>query len=401
MGMSSRERVLATIAHREPDRVPIDLGAEGNTGIAAGTYGQLRRYLGIDGKPFKVHDVEQMLAWVEQPVIEALGIDVLAVPKLRQSYGTRIDSWRSWHLDDGTPVQVPANFEPVQEPDGSLGLYLDGELVAKKVPTSPYFDRMIEFKVHDPLPPVESFPLWTYTDEELEWARRYALKLRTETDKALLGESGLALTRWGSHQEILYTMAANPDYVHSWYQRKSDNMLTNIQLYAQAVGDYLDIIGFGEDFGTQKGMMISPHMFTELVAPYYQRLFEWVRANTSWKLFFHCCGAIYPIIPTLIDIGIDILNPVQTTAVGMEPARLKAEFGDRLTFWGGGIDTQTVLPFGTPGEVRAQVRERIHIFAPGGGFVFNPIHNIQEKVPIENLIAMYEAVRDYGQYPLT
>jgi uroporphyrinogen decarboxylase len=401
MGMSSRERVLATIAHQEPDRVPIDLGAEGNTGIAAGTYGQLRRHLGLDGKPFKVHDVEQMMAWVEQPVIEALGIDVMAVPKLKQSYGTRIDAWRPWHLNDGTPIQVPANFKPVQGVDGSLGLYLDGELVAKKVPASPYFDRMVEFKVYDPLPPVESFQLWTYTDEELEWARRYAQMLRAETDKALLGESGLALTRWGSHQEILYTMAANPDYVRAWYQRKSDNMLTNIRLYAQAVGDYIDIIGFGEDFGTQKGMMISPQTFNELVAPYYQRVFDWVRTNTSWKLFFHCCGAIYAIIPTLIDIGIDILNPVQTTAVDMDPVRLKAEFGDRLTFWGGGVDTQTVLPFGTPDEVRAQVRERIRVFAPGGGFVFNPIHNIQEKVPLVNLIAMYEAVRDYGQYPIT
>ena len=146
--------------------------------------------------------------------------------------------------------------------------------------------------------------------------------------------------------------------------------------------------------------MIAPKMFDEMIAPYYKRVIDWVHENTSWKLFFHCCGAIYPIIDTLIECGVDILNPVQTTAAGMDPAKLKAEFGDRLTFWGGGIDTQTVLPFGSPGEVRAQVRERIQSFGTGGGFVFSPVHNIQEKVPVDNLLAMYEAVHKYGQYPL-
>jgi uroporphyrinogen decarboxylase len=393
--------VLAALNHREPDRVPIDLGAECNTGIAAGTYARLRQRLGINNTPVRVHDVEQMMAWVELPVVEALGVDVLAVPKLVQSYGTRIDAWRTWHLPDGTPVQVPGNFTPVTEADGSLGLYLNGELVAKKAPTSPYFDRMIEFKVYEPLPPVESFPLWVYEDEQLEWARHYAETMRAETDKALLGESGLALTRWGSHQEWLVTLAADPDYVRAFNERKIENLLTNVELYAQAVGDNIDVIGFGQDFGTQRGLMISPQAFNELIAPYHKRLFEWVHANTSWKVFFHCCGAIYPIIGTLIDCGIDILNPVQTSAAGMDPTRLKAEFGDRLAFWGGGIETQTVLPFGTADEVRAQVRERIRIFGPGGGFVFNQVHNIQEDVPVDNLLAMYDAVDAYGRYPLT
>ncbi|MBC8253054.1 MAG: methyltransferase [Ardenticatenia bacterium] len=400
MAMSSQERVLVAIQHREPDRVPVDLGAECNTGIAAGTYTQLRKRLGIKGKPARVYDVEQMLAWVELPVVDALGVDVLAVPKLVQAYGVRVGDWRSWQLGDGTPVQVPTSFNPVTEEDGSLSLYLGGELVARKAAMSPYFDRMVEFKVCDPLPPVETFSLVPYTDEELEWAQRYAQTLRGETDKALLGESGLALTRWGSHQEFLFTLAADPDYVRAWYHRKVDFILSNIRLYAQAVGDNIDIIGFGEDFGTQKGMMISPEMFNDLVAPNYKRVFDWVRENTSWKIFFHCCGAIYPIIQSLIDCGIDILNPVQTSAVGMDPATLKAEFGDRLTFWGGGVDTQAVLPFGSPAQVRAQVKERIQVFGPGGGFVFNQVHNIQEKVPVENLLAMYEAVKEYGQYPL-
>ncbi len=400
MAMSSRERVLVALSHREPDRVPIDLGAECNTGIAAGTYARLRQRLGINDPPVRVHDVEQMMAWVEMPVMQALGVDVLAVPRLLQSYGTRIDAWRPWQLADGTKVEVPGNFAPVSEPDGSLSLYLNGELVARKAPTSNYFDRMVEFKVYDPLPPVESFTLPVYSDEELEWARRCAQTLRAETDKALLGESGLALTRWGSHQEWLYTLAADPDYVRAFNERKTDNLLTNIRLYAQAVGDNIDIIGFGQDFGTQRGLMISPQAFDDLIAPYHKRLFDWVHANTRWKVFFHCCGAIYPIIGALIDCGVDILNPVQTSAVGMDPAQLKAEFGDRLVFWGGGVDTQRVLPHGTPDEVRAQVRERIRILGPGGGFVFNQVHNIQEDVPVDNVLAMLDAVHTYGRYPL-
>ncbi len=356
--------------------------------------------MGIEGEPVKVFDVEQMLAWVEQPVVEALGVDVLPIQRLTQAYGMRLDNWRPWRLDDGLPVQIPAHFDPVTEEDGSLGLYLNGELVAKKVSISPYFDPMIEFKSYDPLPPVETFDMWVFTDEELAWARHWAETLRAETDKALIGDSGVVLTRWSSYQEWLYTLAADPDYVLAFYGRKVENMLTNLELYAQAVGDNIDIFRRGEDYGTQKGMMISPNMFNEMIAPYYKRVFDWIHKNTSWKIFYHSCGAISPIIGTLIECGIDILNPVQTTAVGMDPARLKAEFGEAITFWGGGIDTQSVLPYGSTEEVRAQVRERMQIFGPGGGFVFTPVHNIQEQVPVEHLLAMYETVQEYGQYPL-
>jgi uroporphyrinogen decarboxylase len=400
MTMSSRERVLAAIEHREPDRVPIDLGGSPATSIEPALYSRMRAQLGIEGSAPKVYDVWQQLAWVERPVVEALGTDVLAIPRLTQPFETRIDCWQPWQLDDGTLVQIPANFNPVSEADGSLSFYLRGDLVAKKAPHSPYFDRMVEFTFHDPLPPIETFPMWIFADEELEWARNWAETLRAESDKALFGDPGLILGRWSGYQEWLLTIAADPDYVLAFYERKTENLLANLKLYAEAVGGNIDIVWFGEDFGTQKGLMISPRMFNELVAPHYQRVFDWIHQHTCWKVFFHCCGGIYPIINTFIGIGVDILNPVQTTAVGMDPARLKAEFGHRLTFWGGGIDTQTVLPFGSPEEVRQQVKERVQIFGPGGGFVFSTIHNIQGDVPYNNLLAMYEAVHDCGKYPL-
>jgi hypothetical protein len=345
-------------------------------------------------------DVWQMLAWVELPVVDALGVDVLPVPRLIQDFGMRLDGWRPWRLDDGTPVQMPVNFDPVPHEDGSLCLYLDGELVAKKAAASPYFDRMIEFKVYDPLPPVEEFSLPLFTDEDLQSRWHWAEKLRAETDRALIGGFGPILGRWGSYQEWLYTIAADPDYVLAFYELKTQNLLANMKLYAQAVGDNIDVVWLGEDFGTQQGLMISPKMFKEMVAPYYKRLFDWVHDHTSWKVFFHCCGGIYPIIDTLINCGVDILNPVQTEAAGMDPVRLKAEFGDRLVFWGGGIETQRVLPTGSREEIQAQVRERIKIFGPGGGFVFAPTHNIQQDVSPDNVLAVYEAVQEFGQYPL-
>lgn len=399
MGISSRERVLRALNHQEPDRVPLDLGGTRVTSIDVGAYARLRHALGLDGDLPKVMDVWQMLAWVELPMVEKLGVDVLPVPYLTGPFGMRIDAWQPWSLDDGMQVLMPANFAPVRDAEANLLLFQDDDLVAMKAASSPYFDRMVEFKVYDPLPAVETWSMPIFTDEELTWRRDWAARLRRNTDKALVGDFGLLLGRWGSYQEWMYTIAADPDYVHAFYERKTENLLRNLSLYREAVGDNIDVIWLGEDFGTQKALMISPRMFRQTVAPYYQRVFDWVHRHTAWKVFFHCCGAIYPIIGTLIECGVDILNPVQTTAAGMEPGRLKAEFGDRLVFWGGGIDTQTVLPFGSQDEIRSQVHERVRIFGPGGGFVFSPIHNIQGDVSDERMLSMYEALREVGGYP--
>jgi uroporphyrinogen-III decarboxylase len=398
MSMSSRERVLAAINHQQPDRLPLDLGATRVTGIQPGLLTKLRQaLLGVAEEPVKVFDVWQMLAWVDQEVVDALGADALPVPRLVLDFNMRLDQWRPWTLWDGTPVQMPGNFNPHIEEDGGLSLYLNGEMVARKAPSSTYFDKTLETRLSYTPPPIESIPLFTLSDEELAWRRHWAETLRSETDKALVGDFGFNLGRWGSYQEWLFTLGDDPDYVRSWYDCKIENLLANIQLYAEAVGNKIDVVWLMEDFGTQKGMMISPKTFKDLVAPYYKRLFTWIHANTPWKIFFHSCGGIYPIIGSLIDCGVDILNPVQTTAAGMDPNRLKAEFGEKISFWGGGIDTQDVLPFGSAELIREQVRERIEIFGRGGGFIFNPIHNVQEDVPVENLLAMYKAVQEFRQ----
>jgi uroporphyrinogen decarboxylase len=399
--MSSRERVIAAINHQEPDRVPVDLGGSRATSIAIGAYARLLEHLGFDVDRPKVMDVWQMLAWVEEPVLAALEVDVLPVPRLIQDFQMRMDEWTPWELvEDGTPVWMPGGFDPAVEKDGSLSLHVDGEPVAKKVPSSPYFDRLLDLRMSYDLPDLDSIQLPLLDDDELAWRRQWAGTLRAETDKALLGDFGFNLGRWGSYGEWFFGIAAEPGYTRAWYDLKIENLMANIELYAQAVGDNIDIVWLMEDFGTQKGMMISPQTFDQMIAPYYKRLFDWIHENTSWKIFFHSCGGITPIIDTLIECGMDILNPVQITATGMEADKLKDRFGDRITFWGGGIDTQTVLPFGTTEEISEQVRERIQILGPGGGFVFSTCHNIQYDVAPENIMTMFRAVQEYGEYPV-
>jgi len=193
----------------------------------------------------------------------------------------------------------------------------------------------------------------------------------------------------------------HPEYIKEIYSRQTEAAIENLKLYRQAVGDRISVIFMsGTDFGSQRGEMISPDIYRRLYLPFHKRMNDWVHANTTWKTFFHCCGSIYHLIPSFIEAGVDILNPVQCSAANMDPQRLKDEFGDRVVFWGGGIDTQKTLPFGTPDEVRAQAAERIRIFAPGGGYVFNAIHNIQAKTPVENIAAMFEAAREHGRYSL-
>jgi len=270
MGWSSRDRVLATINHEKPDRVPIDLGGTRNSNIDAAIYAGLRERLGIYGDAIQVIDVHSMTAWMELSVVEALGVDVLSVPRLNWEFGLRIDEWKPWHLDDGTPVQMPARFNPIIAEDGTLLLYQDGELVGRKSPKNPCFDRMKDFKEYNPLPPVEEIPMPVFDEEELAWRGHWAEKLRLETNKALVGDFAAVLGRWGSYEQWLYSLAADPDYVLAFYERKIENLLTNVERYAQAVGNNIDIVWLGEDYGTQTGMMISPFMFNRMVAPYYR-----------------------------------------------------------------------------------------------------------------------------------
>jgi uroporphyrinogen-III decarboxylase len=239
--------------------------------------------------------------------------------------------------------------------------------------------------------------------EELEFLAARAESLRRDTDKALLlgcwGKAGLPWV--GSIPDFLVLQALDPGYVRDLFAVRTETAIDNLARLARYLGDNIDILGLdGTDYGAQNAELFSPDTFAELYVPGFRRQNDWVHEHTPWKTWLHSCGSITRILPLLADTGLDILNPVQLSAEGMDARWLKEEFGDRLTFWGGGIDTQKTLPFGTPEEVAEQVRERLRVFAPGGGFVFNTIHNVQQDTPPENIVAAYDTARSAGTYPL-
>jgi hypothetical protein len=422
--VNARERVQIALAHEEPDRVPLDLGASAVTGIHVSSVYQLRQALGLDapGTPIKVIEPYQMLGEVEPNLMDALGVDVVGLGSEKTLFGFKNEGWKPWTLFDGTPVLVPEEFNTEPEPNGDILMYPEGDKSAPPSGRMPeggyYFDTIIR------QPPLDEDHLdvrenleefGPISDEELAHFQREAERLFQETDKAVLanfggtafGDIALVPAPWLKHPKGIRDVAewyvstvARRDYVYEVFERQCELALANLERIYQVVGDRVSVIFVtGTDFGTQKGPFLSRQTYRELFMPFHQRVNDWVHENTPWKTFTHTCGSVVALLPDFIEAGFDILNPVQCSAAGMDPQLLKDRFGREIVFWGGGVDTQHTLPFGSPDEVRREVRERIEIFRPGGGFVFNTIHNIQARVPVENLVALFEAVRDCRDYP--
>jgi len=402
--VNSRERVLTALSHQEPDRVPVDLDGMASTGIMAVAYNRLKAYLGLTGGETKMYDVGQQLAHPEPPVLERFGVDVLPLPRASGGLDPANPTWRSWTLPDGSPALVPSGFDPVQDGRGDWLITDDEGHVLSRMPAGGlYFDR-----VYHPLADattvaqIEAFELPNISDEELAWLRREAQRLYETTDKAIMGhfggnilESAQGLRGW---DRFMMDMALKPELAQALTHKLAAHYVANLPRYLDAVGEYVQIIQMGDDLGTQRGPQMSPHMYRRFIKPCHRQVYEYVKAHSDLYIFLHTCGSIYKLIPDLIEVGVDILNPVQISARDMEPRRLKREFGRDVTFWGGGANTQHVLPHATPAEVREHVRELIEIFAPGGGYVFCQVHNIQANVPPENVVAMFEAALEFGRY---
>ncbi|NPV53451.1 MAG: methyltransferase [Firmicutes bacterium] len=380
------------------------------SGIMAEALHRLRRELGLEEGIVKVYDVFQMLGEVELDLVERFHVDVLPVEPPALFFGIRREDYKPWQLFDGTPVLVPGDFNVEIGADGSWLLHEGGKPSAPVVGRMPkggyYFEDLSLLQRSDDVerPRLEDLrEQCSLTDEELMVMAERAAYLRSHTDKALVAgfwlKSGLGII--GSLNNFLLLIGLDREYVKEFLHAKHEIIMENLKRLWRAIGDNIDVVGLeGFDFGTQRSELISPSDFYELYIPYYKEQNAWVHEHTPWKTFQHCCGSITKILPMLVETGIDALNPVQCTAAGMDPVWLKDQFGSHLTFWGGGVDTQSVLPYGSPEEVRAQVRDRIRIFAPGGGYVFCPVHNIQYGVPAGNIVAAYEAAYEYGRYPV-
>lgn len=423
LNLGSRERVSLALNHQEPDRVPLDLGANAVTGMHVSTVYALRQALKLDPPetPAKVVEPYQMLGEIAPDLIEALGVDVVGLSSKATMFGFKNEGWKKWQLSDGTPVLVPEGFNTEPDAEGNIMMYPQGD---KHVPPSGrmpkngfYFDALdrqqpIDWKNLNVIDNLEEFS--SISNEDLAYYRAEAERLYTETDKAVLASfggtsfgdialvPGLQLKRpkgIRGVKEWYMCHVRRPDYVLQVFERQCEIALENLEKIHKAVGNRIAAVFIsGTDFGTQKGPAMSNTSYRRLYKPFHKQINNWVHENTSWKTFIHSCGSVEQLIADFIEAGFDILNPVQTSAANMNPNVLKAKYGDKIVFWGGGVETQSTLPFGTPEQVKMEVQQRIRVFAPGGGFVFNTIHNVQPRIPVENVLAMYDAVREFGEY---
>jgi hypothetical protein len=416
--MTPRERLNAVLNHQQADRVCVDFGAGGQTGMGAGAVHRLRKALfGDDRYRVKIIEPYQMLGEVDEAMRQTLGLDVVGVHPRNNMFGFPNDNWKPFAMHDGTPVHVPGQFNTSLDENGGFLIYPEGDMTvppSARMPRDSYFfdsiprQGLIEEGKLNPIDNCEEFT--TLSEEDVAHYVREVTAYHQETDYGIyitlpgmaFGDIALVPGPWMKHpkgirgvEEWYVSTASRRDYILQVFEYQCEIALKNVEILADALGDMVQVAFVsGTDFGTQRGPFCSPKTFRELYAPFYKRINDQIHRLTSWKTFIHSCGGIYPLIPSIIECGFDVLNPVQCSADGMEPKRLKKEFGDDLVFWGGGVDTQNTLPFGTPEEVYNEVRKRIDTFNEGGGFVFTSIHNVQSNVPVENLLTMFKAIQD-------
>ena len=414
--MNSRERVEKTVSFQEPDRVPIDLGGMKASGIAVGAYSRLKKHLGMAGKT-KVLDTRFMIAMVEEEIRRRFHVDVIPLDASTiLAEASPEDQWVPRKLFNGDEALFPPGTRIHEEPNGDWRLLdADGSPSSFRMPQGGfYFDDTAFGIAEGEFDPGKFKPITTIPDEHLRQLENYGRHLYNNTEYALLGWGygvcflGMSLITdrannltQGMPKEWMMMLLSEKETCHELMGKSVEAYIQCLKQINQAVGDYCFAWGIAaDDSGTQRSEFIRPALWVEMIKPHYQDLCQWIHTNTRMKTFFHCCGSIYNLIPHLIEAGIDILNPVQTSAANMEPSRLKKQFGDRLVFWGGGCDTQQMLGNATPEEIRQHVKDRFGVFAPGAGYVFNQIHNIQADVPAANIVAMLDAAYEYGAYPV-
>jgi len=416
--MNSKENILSTLSHNNPDKIPIDFGATPVTGIHAYAVAELRNYFGLEKRLVKVHEPYQMLGLVEDDLAEAMGVDTIGVPPPSTMFGFRNTNWKKWTTPHGKEVLVSEHFNTTLDEDNNVLIYPKGDLTvapsAKMPKTSIFFDAIIRQPpiVESELDPKDNLEEFDkISEDDLEY-------YRTETELAKNSGRAVVVTLPGTAlgdialvpapflknpkgirdvSEWYMSTITRPDYIHQIFKKQTEIALENLEKLWDAIGSKADVVFIcGTDFGSQTSTFCASETFESLYMPYYKEINNWIHKHTSWKTFKHSCGAIESFIPLFIESGFDILNPIQISATGMDPVHLKKEYGKDIVFWGGGIDTQNVLPYGTLEDIRKQVLTQCEILGRDGGFVFNTVHNIQGDVPIENIIAMLKAIKEFN-----
>lgn len=415
--MTSRERVAAALDHVETDRAPLDIGATHNSGIHAYALERLREAIGLGTAEVKIFDPILMTGVVERDLMEALGSDCAALDNPFTLMGYRNENWKRWRAPNGRTFLVGSGFEYQIERDG-VYLYPRSDRTAppsaKMTLAQPFFDSIVrqeELDEEDMDAKRDYAEDRTFlTEEDLRYYERTADRLWRETELAVVGSyygAGLGdmmhiqapgLKRPHGIRDMSEWMMAPylyPEYVKEAFALQTECVIENLKLYHQAVGERICCIALaGTDFGSQRGLLYARDIYREFYMPYFRRINDWVHQNTTWKTWYHSCGSVHALFDDFIEAGYDIINPIQITADGMEPAALKERYGDRLVFWGGSVDPQNTLSFGTAEEVEAEVRRNVGILKRGGGYVCSPIHNITAEVPAQNILALCRAARE-------
>jgi len=413
--LTGRQRVLRALDFQPVDRVPLDIGGTACSGAQVSVVARLRAALGLPEGPVKVVEPYQVLGEVAADLRKALGIDVVNLPNPKNMFGYANADWKPWRTFDGTDVLVPGLFNTEPEPNGDILMYPEGDRSATPSARMPkggfYFDSIIRQPPIDEakLDPADNLEEFTpVSEDDLAWYERQADDLYANTDLAIaagfggtaFGDIALVPGPWMKDpkgirdiEEWYISTVTRRDYIMEVFARQAEIAVENLKRIHQAVGDKVHVVFMdGTDLASQNSLFCSPDAYRELYLPHAKKVNDWVHAHTKWKTLKHCCGGCEPLIDGFIDAGYDVLNPVQTSARGMDPQGLVDTYGGRIVFWGGGVDTQQTLPFGTPDEVREQVAERVRIFSRKNGFVFNTIHNIQCNTPTDNLLAMFQAL---------
>lgn len=405
--MTSRQRVLTALDHREPDRVPIDISGHRSSGIAAVLYPKLREFLGLPPRTVRVYDPIQQLAIIDDDLLDRFGVDTI---ELGRGFALADEDWAPWVLPDGSPCEMPVWALPERDGNRWVIRSESGRVIAQMPDRALYFEQTIyPFFEKDNLgdiPGAMAESMWTAIasppgplvsgpDGDARY-RSGAEILRAKTDRAILGLFGGNLLEMGQflyrNDGFLLLLAEDPDRAHTFLDLIVENHMKNLEHFLGLVGESIDIIVFGDDLGMQSGPQISPAMYREFFKPRHKMMWERAKQIADVKVMLHCCGGVKELLPDLIEAGLDAINPVQISCSGMDVKMLKAEFGSEMVFWGGGCDTQRILPQGTPEEVAAHVRHQVSALRQGGGFVFQQVHNVLADVPPENVVAMYDAV---------
>jgi hypothetical protein len=422
MAKTSRERLIDTLNHRDPGKVVLDMGSTSVTGININALIKLRKGLGLEDRVLTMDEPLQLLGRVDEDVRDSLGIDVVGISNGYTIFGYQNRDWKECTLQNGLKMMVSEEFRTSTDELGNIYTYAKGDTRYPPSGIMPkdgfYFDNITRSDTtadDDDLDARRDFKddFALFSDEELRYIQDSVDDIWNNTgygmiyNGALCGIGDFAIVP-GPHvpepkgirdlQEFMMVHIMEPNYIHDLFEMHLEFALKKAEQLYQAVGNKIQAVHIsGTDFGLQRGPFMSSESFQTFYKPIYTRINRWIHENTQWKTFFHSCGSIVAYLKDFYECGADILNPVQTSAVGMDPVMLKRDWGDKFVFWGGGINTQQTLPFGTPEECYDEVMERLKVFAPGGGYIFNTVHNIQGQTPMENMVAMFQAIKDYNR----